>query len=604
MPSAIERGVGLGDDVVLFFVGGHVHDLAGDLAVLDLAVRRLDETELVDAGIRRQTTDQTDVRAFRCLDRAHPAVVAEVHVADLEAGPFARQTTRSERRQTAAVGEARQRIDLVHELRQLGGSEELLDRGDHGTDVDQRLGRDRLDVLGRHPLTDDSLHAAEADPDLVLDQLADRADASVGEVVLVVEAVARLLLDEVEHVRDRRQHLAATEHVLALDGQVEQQLALGVDGVRETELVTDLGDLGAELAVELVAPDAAEVVTAVLEERVAEVGLGRLDRGRLAGTGPLVDLDECLVVGGSDVALLVPLTFEEVELCDETIEEAGGVLLVVAERTQQGEDAEPTLAGDAGAAGDVLARAVLDVELHPLTAVRVDGALDELVLGEVAQAVALAWLEDHAGAADELGHDDTLGAVDDEGALVGHRRQVAHEDGLLFDLAGVAVHEPGPHEDRRAVGHVLLFAFLDRELGRRAQVLVEGIELELELERFGEVLDRADVPEGVGEPFLQEPLETLTLDSDQVREFERFVQVRERIAFTGGRASGHRSPRCCWHGQECAQNPGRRTGEGQGDARQQAILSRSAQDRQPSQRYVLDQIEGGLPASRPNWGTR
>jgi hypothetical protein len=32
----------------------------------------------------------------------------------------------------------------------------------------------------------------QADADLVLDQLADRADAAVGEVVLVVEAVARV----------------------------------------------------------------------------------------------------------------------------------------------------------------------------------------------------------------------------------------------------------------------------------------------------------------------------------------------------------------------------------------------------------------------------
>ena len=53
-------------------------------------------------------------------------------------------------------------------------------------------GRDRLDVLGGHALADDPLHAGEADADLVLDQLADRADAAVGEVVLVVEAVARL----------------------------------------------------------------------------------------------------------------------------------------------------------------------------------------------------------------------------------------------------------------------------------------------------------------------------------------------------------------------------------------------------------------------------
>jgi hypothetical protein len=32
-----------------------------------------------------------------------------------------------------------ERVGLVHELRQLAGAEELLDRGHHGTDVDQRL---------------------------------------------------------------------------------------------------------------------------------------------------------------------------------------------------------------------------------------------------------------------------------------------------------------------------------------------------------------------------------------------------------------------------------------------------------------------------------
>ena len=61
-------------------------------------------------------------------------------------------------------------------------------------------GRDRLDVLGGHALADDPLHAGQADAHLVLDELADRADAPVGEVVLVVEAVARLRVDEVEHV--------------------------------------------------------------------------------------------------------------------------------------------------------------------------------------------------------------------------------------------------------------------------------------------------------------------------------------------------------------------------------------------------------------------
>ena len=163
-----------------------------------------------------ERTDEADVRALRRLDRAHAAVVAEVHVADFEAGTLAAETTRPERRQAAAVGEARQRVDLVHELRQLRGAEELLDRGDDRADVDQRLRRDRLDVLGGHALAHDALHAAEADAHLVLDQLADAADAAVGEVVLVVEAVARLLLDEVEHVADRGDDLVGLQHVLVV----------------------------------------------------------------------------------------------------------------------------------------------------------------------------------------------------------------------------------------------------------------------------------------------------------------------------------------------------------------------------------------------------
>ncbi len=60
-PSSCERRVEL--------------DLVGDVAVLDLAVRRLDEAELVDARVGRQRRDEADVRTFRRLDRADAAVV-------------------------------------------------------------------------------------------------------------------------------------------------------------------------------------------------------------------------------------------------------------------------------------------------------------------------------------------------------------------------------------------------------------------------------------------------------------------------------------------------------------------------------------------------
>src|SRR5690606_8252839 len=147
----------------------------------------LDEAERVDAGEGGERADQTDVRAFRSLDRAHAAVVRGVNVTNLDAGTLTRQTTRAERRQTTLVGQTRKRVVLVHELRQLAGSEELLDRGDDGAHVDQGLRRDRLDVLRGHALAHDTLHTRQTRADLVLDELTDGADTAVTEVVDVID---------------------------------------------------------------------------------------------------------------------------------------------------------------------------------------------------------------------------------------------------------------------------------------------------------------------------------------------------------------------------------------------------------------------------------
>jgi len=260
----VEPGVGLGDGVELFLISGEPHDLAGGHAVGDLAVRGLDEAELVDPGVGGQGSDQADVWAFRGFDGAHAAVVAEVHVPHLEARTLTGQTAGAERRETATVGEARQRVHLVHELAQLGRSEELLDGGHHRADVDQRLWRDRLDVLGGHAFAHHPLHAAQADAHLVLDQLTHRANATVGEVVLVVQAVAGGARSQVEQVGGGGQQLHAGQHRQILVGQVD---VIGQHG----EHVEEVLHLGAQLAVELVTAHAAEVVAAALEECVLEV---------------------------------------------------------------------------------------------------------------------------------------------------------------------------------------------------------------------------------------------------------------------------------------------------------------------------------------------
>jgi hypothetical protein len=109
-----------------------------------------------------------------------------VDVADLHAGAVTGETARAQRRQATLVRQAGQRVVLVHELRQLAGAEELLDRRHDRADVDQGLRGDRLDVLGGHPLAHDALHPGQAGADLVLDELADAAQTAVAEVVDVV----------------------------------------------------------------------------------------------------------------------------------------------------------------------------------------------------------------------------------------------------------------------------------------------------------------------------------------------------------------------------------------------------------------------------------
>ena len=215
LPLASSGGVGLGDGVLRLLHRREVDDLLGDAAVLDLAVRALDEAVLVDAREGGERVDQADVRAFRRLDRADAAVVGRVHVAHLEAGALAGQTARPKRREAPLVGDLRERVGLVHELRQLRGAEELAHGGRRRLGVDQVLRHDVVDLDRRHALLDRALHAQQADAVLVLHQLADRAHAAVAEVVDVVDLA-----------------LAVAQFDQRLDDREDVVLAQHADGVR------------------------------------------------------------------------------------------------------------------------------------------------------------------------------------------------------------------------------------------------------------------------------------------------------------------------------------------------------------------------------------
>ncbi len=218
-----QRRVGLGDDVTLLFDRSQIVDLVGNPARFDSPIRSLDEPVPVDPGISGERADQSDVRTFWGLDRTHAAVVRRMNVTNLEPGPLAREATWTERRQPAPMGEPGQRVGLVHELAELARAEELFDRSRDRADVDQALGSDRIRVLGGHPLLDDPLESREPDPHLVLDELADRSDAAIPEVIDVVDrhrdldptmsGHRRLLVVKRHQILDRVEDVLVAQHL-------------------------------------------------------------------------------------------------------------------------------------------------------------------------------------------------------------------------------------------------------------------------------------------------------------------------------------------------------------------------------------------------------
>ena len=139
------------------------------------------------------------------------------------------------------------------------------------------------------------------------------------------------------------------------------------------------------------------------------------------------------------MAFFFPLTFEEIEVCNEAVEESGSTGFVVSECAQQCEDAHAALTCYTSTSGDVFTRLVLNVELEPFTTVWMHCALDQLMLRQVTKAITLTWFENNARATNKLRYNNTLGAIDDESSLVRHLREITHEHNLFFDFTCLTV---------------------------------------------------------------------------------------------------------------------------------------------------------------------
>src|SRR5690606_38441210 len=169
----INRGRRLRDYVLCLVDRRQELDMVGDLAIDDLAVRAFDKTVIVGARECGQRVDQTDVRAFRRFDRAHAAIMRRVNVAHFEAGTLTGEAAWAERRDATLVGDFRQRVVLVHELRQLTRTEELLHRRRNRLGVDQILRHQAFAFSHRQTVFDCALYTHKADAKLVFRHLAD-----------------------------------------------------------------------------------------------------------------------------------------------------------------------------------------------------------------------------------------------------------------------------------------------------------------------------------------------------------------------------------------------------------------------------------------------
>src|SRR6185312_8676213 len=116
----------------------------------------------------------------------------------------------------------------------------------------------------------------------------------------------------------------------------------------------------------------------------------------------------------------------------------------------------------------------------------------------------------HARRAHELADHHTLGAVNNERALVRHQREVAEEEPLLLDFARFLDPQLDIDEQRRRERHVPLATLIHRMLGLTKLVVAEN---EVHLGPR-EVLDRRDLAKQLAQPVTPEPLEAVELDLD------------------------------------------------------------------------------------------
>ena len=333
----------------------------------------------------------------------------------------------------------------------------------------------------------------------------------VGEYLDQVHAGVQVL-----HLDDRFVDAQGVQHLGPLPGEhladLGHDLAGGGVGHGGGQLLAGQPIPQGQLLVELVASHCGQVVPAGIEEQGVHQALGGVHRGRLAGTELAVDLQHGIFIalagvflqGGQDPGVLAEHVQDlRVGLGPHRPNQAGHRQLAVLV------DAHVEHVGQ------------VCLILQPGAPVRDDGG----GVGDVVRLVRVPGVV-YTGGTHQLGHDDPLGAVDDEGTRIGHDGEVPHEDLLLLDLLGLLVAQAHLHLDRGGVGGVLGLALLNGVLGG----IVHGEADEGQLQIAGVVRDGLYVVEHLLQPGFKKPPVGFLLDLQQVGHLQNFLAAGEAFA--------------------------------------------------------------------------
>ena len=350
------------------------------------------------------------------------------------------------------------------------------------------------------------------------------------------DALVDAALGRVERKELFRVHRAVGEHLhfLAVHRQVHQAYARGLGGGGRLfahlfarggqQLARQRGNdvarshmagnaLGKrQLLVHFIAAKARKVIPARVKEQAVQMALRALHRGGLARAQLAVRLQQALFLAGGGV-------FGQGGLNALVVAEEIADARVVAQAQSAQEHRHRNFAVFINAHIEHIVRICL--KLKPCAAVGVHGGGKQLFARFV-----VAFAEIHARAAHQLRDNHALGAVVQERAGIRHQREIAHEDLLLFHLARLFVQQACGDAQRRGIGGIALFAFLDGVFGLGIQAVVDEIQHKV----AGIILDGGNIAEDLFQALFQKPVVRVFLHLDEVRHVDDFIDARKAHA--------------------------------------------------------------------------